>query len=173
MDDAVPGTAVPGATAQRHTWMGSRATGYDILPAGAQQMWQDEFYYLDGTVTLHNLQNNADYHLGVSPVTRAAILDDLTTEPGTGHNQLRYGLARDTDAAPVPQYLTRKRLTATADLLAVPSAATSAELPYEAAAPRTRSTCSSNSATVLSRRYGRNACWTRRTWPTQRSESTS
>jgi hypothetical protein len=104
------------------TWMGSRTTGYDTLPAGAQQMWQNEYYYLDGTVTLHNLQGKADYHLGVAPTTAAAIDADLRTAPGSAVDRVRFGIVRDTgtDAAPVPQYLTRKKLTATADLLAVP-----------------------------------------------------
>ena len=44
MDDPTPGAA------HGQTWMGSPEKGYSTLPAGAQQMWQNEYYYLDGTV---------------------------------------------------------------------------------------------------------------------------
>jgi len=43
--------------------MGSTATGYDVLPSGAQQMWQNEYYYIDGETTLHQNEGAADYNL--------------------------------------------------------------------------------------------------------------
>ncbi|MGY5046626.1 hypothetical protein ACWDE0_13345 [Streptomyces sp. 900105755] len=33
------------------TGMGSSSTGYAVLPVGAQQMWRNEYYYVDGGVT--------------------------------------------------------------------------------------------------------------------------
>ncbi|MER6142319.1 sigma-70 family RNA polymerase sigma factor [Streptomyces sparsogenes] len=112
MDDQVPG-----ATDRPHTWMGSAATGFDTLPPGAQQMWQNEYYYLDGSVTLHLNEDWADYNLTVSAVDRAGILEDIRQPPGDA--AIRYGLVRDTgtDAAPVPQYVTRSR---SADPFTVP-----------------------------------------------------
>ena len=43
MDDPLAGS--DGGT----TGMGGPATGYTVLPAGTQQMWQNEYFYLDGT----------------------------------------------------------------------------------------------------------------------------
>lgn len=90
-----------------YTWMGNPKAGYITLPPGAQQMWSNEYFYLDGTVTLHENEGYADYNLSVTPVTWADVTEDIDTAPGK--NAIRYGLVRDTgtDAAPVPQYLTR------------------------------------------------------------------
>ncbi|SEE47725.1 hypothetical protein SAMN05216533_2438 [Streptomyces sp. Ag109_O5-10] len=33
------------------TGTGSSSTGYAVLPVGAQQMWRNEYYYVDGGVT--------------------------------------------------------------------------------------------------------------------------
>lgn len=81
------------------------------LPEGAQQMWQDEFFYLDGQVTLTNHERGSDYNLVIHPVTRADITAGLRRAPGSAPDVVRYGLVRDTgdDSAPVPQYLTRAR----------------------------------------------------------------
>jgi hypothetical protein len=81
-------------------------------------MWQDEYYYIDGEVTLHqNEGSNADYNLVVMPSSWAAVNSDINTGPPQG--AIRYGLVRDTgnDLAPVPQYLTR---SATVDQAKVP-----------------------------------------------------
>lgn len=90
------------------TWMGNPKAGYITLPPGAQQMWNNEYFYLDGTVTLHETEGWADYNLSVTPVTWADVTHDIDAAPD-GHGIVRYGLVRDTgtDAAPVPQYLTR------------------------------------------------------------------
>ncbi|MFE9396579.1 sigma-70 family RNA polymerase sigma factor [Streptomyces flavidovirens] len=104
MDDQMPG--VPD---RPHTWMGAQSTGFTVLPAGAQQMWQNEYFYVDGKVTLHQNERGADYNLIVEPTTRAGIDDDLRRPPARNEGIVRYGLVRDsgTDTAPVPQYLTR------------------------------------------------------------------
>ncbi|MEU8971609.1 sigma-70 family RNA polymerase sigma factor [Streptomyces monashensis] len=101
MDDPVS-TTDPTATG-----MGSRAVGYDVLPPGTQQMWQNEYFYLDGAVTLTQNERGADYGLSVLPSTWDAVEKDVTTGPAQGAG--RYGLVRDTgrDDTPVPQYLTR------------------------------------------------------------------
>ncbi|WP_028812551.1 sigma-70 family RNA polymerase sigma factor [Streptomyces flavidovirens] len=103
MDDQMPG--VPD---RPHTWMGARSTGFTVLPAGAQQMWQNEYFYVDGKVTLHQNERGADYNLIVEPATRAGIDDDLRRPPAPDEGIVRYGMVRDsgTDTAPVPQYLT-------------------------------------------------------------------
>jgi hypothetical protein len=104
MDDVTSGS---GPTAQ--TGMGSPSTGFDTLPTGAQQMWQNEYFYLDGTVVLHQNQGWPSVGLIVEPRTWQQITDDVDTTPTATNGVLRYGLVRDTggDGAPVPQYLTR------------------------------------------------------------------
>ncbi|WP_371674381.1 sigma-70 family RNA polymerase sigma factor [Streptomyces sp. NBC_00289] len=89
------------------TGMGGPDTGYTVLPAGTQQMWQNEYFYLDGTVTLTVNERGADYGLAVFPSSWDAADKDVETGPAQG--AIRYGLVRDTgkDTAPVPQYATR------------------------------------------------------------------
>ncbi|MFI6934495.1 RNA polymerase sigma factor [Streptomyces sp. NPDC050287] len=101
MDDPVS-TTDPSATG-----MGDAATGYTVLPAGAQQMWQNEYFYVDGSVTLTVNERGADYGVSVFPTTWDAVRRDVTTGPAQGAR--RYGLVRDTgrDDTPVPQYATR------------------------------------------------------------------
>ena len=72
-------------------------------------MWQNEYYYLDGTVTLHQNQGWAWADLIVQPMTWQQSTADIDTPPDLADNVERYGLVRDTgtDSAPVPQYLTR------------------------------------------------------------------
>ena len=123
MDDAKPGNS------PEYTWMGQPtvgesgpSAGYIVLPAGAQQMWQNEFFYLDGEVTLANHERGADYNITATPMTWDDVTRDITTpspaDP-TSKGWVRYGLVRDTgdDSAPVPQYATR---LVTADPALVP-----------------------------------------------------
>jgi RNA polymerase sigma factor (sigma-70 family) len=93
----------------RTTGMGGPDTGYTVLPDGAQQMWQNEYFYLDGTVTLTQNERGADYGITVAPTTWTAVTEDITYGPTQG--AIRYGLVRDNgkDTAPVPQYVTRGR----------------------------------------------------------------
>ncbi|WP_175409389.1 RNA polymerase sigma factor [Streptomyces sp. TRM64462] len=102
LDDQIPTSPV-----RPHTWMGSDATGYAVLPPGTQQMWQNEYYYLDGTVTLRQNERGADYNLSVRPVTPDDITRDVTSPPDPERNIVRYGHVRGTgtDAAPVPQHI--------------------------------------------------------------------
>ncbi|MFJ5228127.1 sigma-70 family RNA polymerase sigma factor [Streptomyces sp. NPDC088400] len=106
MDDEQPGQEGDGP----HTAMGSPATGFAVLPAGAQQMWQNEYFHVDGSVTLHQNESQADYNLIVMPATWESVTQDIQQAPGPG-GPLRHGLVRDTgtDTAPVPQYLTRAK----------------------------------------------------------------
>lgn len=107
LDDRMPG-AYPGAT-----WMGYPDRDPARVPPGAQQMWQVEYYYLDGAVTLHHnevRQASADYDLAVGPTTWNEVNADLSRGPREGGwGTARYGKVRDTgtDRAPIPQYLTR------------------------------------------------------------------
>ncbi|MGW5860673.1 RNA polymerase sigma factor [Streptomyces sp. NPDC055239] len=104
MDDQIPT-----ATDRPHTWMGSPDTGFTVLPEGAQQMWQNEFYYVDGEVTFRQNERGADYNLIVQPTDRATVTGDITQPPDPARGVVRYGYVRDTgtDAAPVPQYVNR------------------------------------------------------------------
>ncbi|HEX6357642.1 sigma-70 family RNA polymerase sigma factor [Actinophytocola sp.] len=123
MDDTKPGNP------PENTWMGQPtvgssgpASGYVVLPDGAQQMWQNEFFYLDGEVTLTNNERGADYNITATPRTWDEVTADITTRPPADpatKGWVRYGLVRDTgdDGAPVPQYLTR---TTPADPAQVP-----------------------------------------------------
>lgn len=101
MDDVQAGSA------DGTTWMGGPSTGPAVLPSGAQQMWQNEYFWIDGTVTLHQNEGSADYNLFVQPSTWDKVTEDIRTGPAQG--AIRYGLVRDTgeDTTPVPQYLTR------------------------------------------------------------------
>jgi RNA polymerase sigma factor (sigma-70 family) len=112
MDDAVPGGA-------GETWMESPEIGSTALPEGTQQMWQSEFFWLDGEVTLHQNENGEDYNVFVQPTDRDSIVRDLHTAPDPATGIVRYGLVRDTgdNRTPVPQYLTHAR---PADPAAVP-----------------------------------------------------
>jgi hypothetical protein len=76
-------------------------------PLLGRARWQNEFFYLDGEVTLTNNERGADYNITATPVTWDEVTADITTPAAKG--AVRYGLVRDTgdDAAPVPQYLTR------------------------------------------------------------------
>ncbi|MCX5292660.1 MULTISPECIES: RNA polymerase sigma factor [unclassified Streptomyces] len=89
------------------TGMGNSTVGYTVPQAGTQQMWQNEYFYLDGSVALTVNERGADYNLSVFPTTWDAVEKDVTTGPAQG--VIRYGLVRDTgrDDTPVPQYLTR------------------------------------------------------------------
>ncbi|MEU6257534.1 sigma-70 family RNA polymerase sigma factor [Streptomyces sp. NPDC047043] len=102
MDDRVSSTDTTA------TGMGSKSTGHDVLPSGTQQMWQNEYFYLDGSVTLTVNERGADYGLNVFPTTWDKVEEDVTSGPPEGAG--RYGLVRDTgkDDTPVPQYCTRK-----------------------------------------------------------------
>ncbi|MFE1945559.1 RNA polymerase sigma factor [Streptomyces massasporeus] len=102
MDDPLAGA--PNGYA---TGMGGPGIGYAVLPPGTQQMWQNEYFYLDGSVTLTQNERGCDYGLTVFPSNRDAVVEDIDTGPDRG--ALRYGLVRDTgtDSAPVPQYVTR------------------------------------------------------------------
>jgi RNA polymerase sigma factor (sigma-70 family) len=105
MDDANRDDTRPGYV----TGMGGPDIGYTVLPEGTQQMWQNEYFYVDGTVTLHVNERGAAYDLSVFPTDWEAVNKDITTGPDQG--AIRYGLTRDNgkDTAPVPQYVTRSR----------------------------------------------------------------
>ncbi|MER5210799.1 sigma-70 family RNA polymerase sigma factor [Streptomyces sp. NPDC002838] len=90
------------------TGMGGPDIGYTVLPDGTQQMWQNEYFYVDGTVTLTVNERGASYGLSVFPSSWNAVNEDINNGPPDGEI-LRYGLVRDTgkDDTPVPQYVTR------------------------------------------------------------------
>jgi hypothetical protein len=53
-------------------------------------MWQIEFYWLDGRVTLHENEGAADYNLGVTPVTWEDVSEDINGTTTVGGSVLRY-----------------------------------------------------------------------------------
>ncbi|MFI9764590.1 sigma-70 family RNA polymerase sigma factor [Streptomyces sp. NPDC051963] len=89
------------------TGMGGPDIGYTVLPDGTQQMWQNEYFYVDGTVTLNQNERGASYGLTVFTSTWDKANEDVRYGPPQG--AIRYGLVRDNgkDTAPVPQYVTR------------------------------------------------------------------
>ncbi|SDP16803.1 RNA polymerase sigma factor, sigma-70 family [Streptomyces sp. cf386] len=101
MDDQVSSTDTSA------TGMGNSTTGYAVPPSGTQQMWQNEWFYVDGSVTLVQNERGADYGLSVFPSNWKAVNEDINYGPPDGAT--RYGLVRDTgkDDTPVPQYVTR------------------------------------------------------------------
>ncbi|WP_432877498.1 hypothetical protein ACQPYH_28845 [Kribbella sp. CA-245084] len=92
MDDLVPSSAT---TEPGQTWMGRPSTGYDTLPAGTPMIWQNEFYYLDGTVTLTNKEGSADYNLGVDVKSYTDVYNDINHAPQSGTSWIRYGASYD------------------------------------------------------------------------------
>lgn len=66
------------------TGMGGPATGYTVLPDGTQQMWQNEYFYVDGSVTLHQNERGADYGVIVFPSTWEEAEKDVRTGPDQG-----------------------------------------------------------------------------------------
>jgi hypothetical protein len=74
-------------------------------------MWQNEYYYLDGTVTLHMNEHGTDDNLLVGRTIWNGVVNDITRPPSPdpAKGRVRYGEVRDTGGAdaPVPQYLTR------------------------------------------------------------------
>ncbi|KAI4598006.1 hypothetical protein KJ359_003815 [Pestalotiopsis sp. 9143b] len=91
-------------------WMGEPGVDLDTLPSGALQMWQNEFYWLNGTVTLRENEASVDYNLGISLSSYNEVVSDINTTPDPTSNIIRYGKVRDTgsDSAPVPQYCTNQ-----------------------------------------------------------------
>lgn len=69
MDDAHDPETDPNST-----WMGP-FDNRDTLPEGYQQIWQNEFYYLDGSVSLMNHESGADYNLGYMNRTWQQVMD--------------------------------------------------------------------------------------------------
>ncbi|KAJ6078847.1 hypothetical protein N7467_008600 [Penicillium canescens] len=61
------------------TWMDLGCDHGEVitLPRDALQMWQNEFYWLDGAVTLHENEGAADYIWGLTPVTWEDASEDI------------------------------------------------------------------------------------------------
>ncbi|KAH7250838.1 hypothetical protein B0J15DRAFT_496949 [Fusarium solani] len=109
MDDERKSADCTWAGCDQCTWMGciDRPDKKDSLPDGMQQMWQNEFYFLNGTVTLRNNEGPVDYNLAVTPVKWEQVYTDIHAGPESG--AIRYGKSRDPtgdDLTPVPQYAT-------------------------------------------------------------------
>jgi hypothetical protein len=67
MDDAVNYAIPAEAPVGAKTWMGDLTPDCLMsLPGGYQQMWNNEYYYIDGSVTLYENEGRADYNLGYS-----------------------------------------------------------------------------------------------------------
>ncbi len=90
MDDRTPPPSEAG-----QTWMGRPSKGWDTLPADTPMIWQNEFYYLDGTVTLHENEGHADYNLGITPKLWSDVTADINHAPQAGTSWIRYGITYD------------------------------------------------------------------------------
>ncbi len=90
IDDRTPPPSEAG-----QTWMGRPSKGWDTLPAGTPMIWQNEFYYLDGTVTLHENEGYADYNLGITPKLWSDVTADINHAPQAGTSWIRYGITYD------------------------------------------------------------------------------
>ena len=55
------------------TWMGAPDAGFVKLPKGHQQMWQNEFYYLNGSVTFHNNESGTDVEKPIAAIAAALL----------------------------------------------------------------------------------------------------
>lgn len=51
------------------TWLGNAEEGLSYMPDGVPTPWQNEFYYLDGEVTITHQESGGLYNLTVSPQT--------------------------------------------------------------------------------------------------------
>lgn len=65
------------------------------LPPGTPPIWGNEYYYLDGTVTITNHEGGADYNLGITPVTWQQMHDDVTTAVRATSIATRPGISLD------------------------------------------------------------------------------
>ncbi|MBW8803167.1 MAG: hypothetical protein JF587_04815 [Catenulisporales bacterium] len=63
------------------TWMGKPSMGFETLPAGTPMVWLNEYYYVDGTVTItcQEAENgqNGRYNVGVAPKTWQQVDSDV------------------------------------------------------------------------------------------------
>ncbi|MEY9966806.1 LPXTG-motif cell wall-anchored protein [Streptacidiphilus sp. MAP12-16] len=63
------------------TWMGKPSTGYETLPAGTPMIWVNEYYYLDGAITITCQEaeggKNGRYNLGIAPKTWQQVQSDV------------------------------------------------------------------------------------------------
>jgi hypothetical protein len=88
-----------------YTWFGNYYGAHESLPAGTPMIWQNEYYYLDGTVTItcnERLSGSPGYYnCGVAPNTWSAINTDINKTPSPS-GSLRYGVSYDlSQPAPV------------------------------------------------------------------------
>lgn len=91
MDDLSPD---PNAE-PRQTWMGRPSIGYTTLPPNTPMIWVNEWYYLDGTITLTCNEGAAKYNLGVTDHTWQTVYNDINHAPQAGTSWIRYGLSYD------------------------------------------------------------------------------
>lgn len=77
------------------TWLGKPGTGFITMPSGEPMIWGNEFYYLDGQVTLTGHEAAAKYNLGINDCTWQFVQDDLNHAPESGTEWVRYGVAHD------------------------------------------------------------------------------
>jgi hypothetical protein len=76
LGDAQPGTS--------GTWLGNADDGVSYMPEGVRTPWQNEFYYLDGEVTITQMESEGLYNITVSAQTYADVTsaDWGVYEPG-------------------------------------------------------------------------------------------
>jgi regulation of enolase protein 1 (concanavalin A-like superfamily) len=76
---------------------------YETLPPGTAMPWQNQYFYLDGSVTIHENEGWADYNLSLTPVTHDEALADMSTPIYAGGLSVRPGISYDPESSkPVP-----------------------------------------------------------------------
>lgn len=77
------------------TWLGNPTQGYQTLPAGTPMIWNNQYFYLDGQVTITNRERGADYNISITPVTWQTVRNDIMTAAGSQSWAVRPGVSRD------------------------------------------------------------------------------
>ncbi|TDC20599.1 hypothetical protein E1265_21475 [Streptomyces sp. 8K308] len=99
MDDPYPGGE------EGRTRMGRESTGeYTTLPEDEPMLWIQEYYYLDGSITITNQERTnggtAAYNLGVTPVDYDTVMSGLV---GDGSASFHRGVAHDVEGVEGPE----------------------------------------------------------------------
>jgi len=94
-------TATQPAGCTTQTWMGNCAYGFDTMSPGDPQIWQYEMYYQSsGTTTFTNNQGWAEFNLGYSATTWAAVFEAVNCD--SLPNPTTTGISYDPDNSTQP-----------------------------------------------------------------------
>ncbi len=77
------------------TLLGRPSVGYQTLPPGTPMIWNNQYFYLDGTVTINQNERGADYNLGITPVSWSQMHADVTRPVLSSTKIVRPGVSYD------------------------------------------------------------------------------